>query len=187
MRLRNSGLNSDFTNVNWGLEMRTGVFTAGVLMMIIGGALVVFIPTGGQTPFIEIGGVGILLHQVIGAGLAVLGFLVFIVGLAASPPEKKTTAPVITYGPSAPQPAPSLPKVLVICPECGARVSAMSKFCPECGGKLGSKKKAESSKTKEGKTEATEGKPKEAGLCTHCRTELPEDSDFCPECGRKVK
>lgn len=173
--------------------MRTGVFAVGVLMMIIGGALVVFIPTGGQTPFIEIGGVGLILHQVVGAGLAVLGFLVFIVGLAASPPEKKTAAPVITYGPShpsAPQPAPSAPKVLVVCPECGARISARSKFCPECGGKLGPKRKAKPRETEEEESEVPEparGKPKEAGFCMYCGTEFPEGSDFCPECGRKVK
>ena len=115
--------------------MRSGVVAAGVLMMIIGGALVVFIPTKEQAPFTEIGGVGILVHQVIGAGMAFLGFLVFIAGLAASPPGEKA-AHIITYGPSTPQPTPPAPEVLVICPECGARVPFRSKFCPECGKKL---------------------------------------------------
>lgn len=105
-------------------------------------------------------------------------------GLAASPPQKAAAPVTIVQQPS---PAPA-PEALVICTECGARVSARSKFCPECGEKLGPKRKAESGEIEKEKTRAPkkilEGK---LGFCMYCGTELPEGADFCPECGRKVK
>jgi len=156
-------------------------------MMIIGGALVVFVPAGEQAPFMNIGGMGILFHQAVGAGMAFLGFLVFIAGLAASPPREKAVS-IITHVPPAPfQPVPRESEVLVICPECGAHVSSKSKFCPECGEKLGPKRGAKSHEAEEGKAKAPELGGGRAGFCMYCGTELPEDSNFCPECGKKVK
>jgi predicted amidophosphoribosyltransferase len=167
--------------------MRSGVVAAGVFMMIIGGALVVFVPRGEQAPFMNIGGVGILLHQVVGAGMAFLGFLLFIAGLAASPSgEKAVSVITIPPAPSPAQPAPKGSEVLVICPECGARVSSKSKFCSECGEKLGPEQGAGSRKA-EGKSEAPELEGGKARFCMYCGTELPEDSNFCPECGKGVK
>jgi membrane protease subunit (stomatin/prohibitin family) len=56
---------------------------------------------------------------------------------------------------------------LVICPKCGARVPATSKFCPECGTQL---------------------TPPSAGAinCPKCGKSIPAGSKFCPECGEKL-
>ena len=56
---------------------------------------------------------------------------------------------------------------LVICPKCGARVPATSKFCPECGSQL---------------------TPPSAGAvnCPKCGKSIPAGSKFCPECGEKL-
>lgn len=54
-------------------------------------------------------------------------------------------------------------KVLIICPKCGAKVDANSKFCPECGQSLGPKK------------------------CSKCGAEIKDNNaKFCPECGEKL-
>ncbi len=53
---------------------------------------------------------------------------------------------------------------LVICPKCGARVPATSKFCPECGTSL--------------------TPPAAATInCPKCGHSIPAGSKFCPECG----
>ncbi len=54
---------------------------------------------------------------------------------------------------------------LVICPKCGAKVPATSKFCPECGTQLGQ----------------VEGMMN----CPKCGKSIPANSKFCPECGNK--
>jgi membrane protease subunit (stomatin/prohibitin family) len=56
---------------------------------------------------------------------------------------------------------------LVICPKCGAKVPATSKFCPECGTTL---------------------TPLAAGTmtCPKCGKTIPAGSKFCPECGEKI-
>jgi RNA polymerase subunit RPABC4/transcription elongation factor Spt4 len=67
--------------------------------------------------------------------------------------------------PTGPAQAPAA--ALVICPKCGARVPATSKFCPECGTTL---------------------TPPAAGAinCPKCGKSIPAGSKFCPECGEKI-
>lgn len=154
-------------------------------MMIIGGALVVAMKEGGS-PIIEIGGFKLPL-PIIGGGIALLGFLVFIAGLAASPPQK--AAPPVIISPQRPTAPAAAPEVLAICPECGAHVSSKSKFCPECGEDLRPKRKAKSREVEE-KIEVpkpTKSESKKTGFCMYCGTELPKGSNFCLECGKEVK
>jgi len=56
---------------------------------------------------------------------------------------------------------------LVICPKCGEKVPATSKFCPNCGTTL---------------TPPSEG----AIACPKCGKSIPAISKFCPECGNKI-
>jgi membrane protease subunit (stomatin/prohibitin family) len=56
---------------------------------------------------------------------------------------------------------------LVICPKCGEKVPATSKFCPNCGTTL---------------TPPTQG----AMTCPNCSKSIPANSKFCPECGTKI-
>ncbi|NLE03393.1 MAG: SPFH domain-containing protein [Crenarchaeota archaeon] len=53
---------------------------------------------------------------------------------------------------------------LVICPKCGSKVPATSKFCPECGTSL-------------------TPPSTEAIKCSKCGKSIPSHSKFCPECG----
>src|SRR3990170_4148248 len=64
--------------------------------------------------------------------------------------------------PTGAQAAPAA--ALVICPKCGARIPATSKFCPECGTTL---------------TPPVAG----AMTCPNCGKSIPAGSKFCPECG----
>jgi membrane protease subunit (stomatin/prohibitin family) len=68
--------------------------------------------------------------------------------------------------PSGPAQAPAA--ALVICPKCGSRVPATSKFCPECGTTLS---------------------PPSAGTmsCPNCGKTIPAGSKFCPDCGHKIQ
>jgi membrane protease subunit (stomatin/prohibitin family) len=73
--------------------------------------------------------------------------------------------PQIMNQPSQTQGAPAV--ALVICPKCGSKVPATSKFCPECGTNL--------------------SPPSTATIkCPKCGKEIPADSKFCPECGNKI-
>ena len=56
---------------------------------------------------------------------------------------------------------------LVICPKCGEKVPATSKFCPNCGTTL---------------TPPSQG----AMACPNCGKSIPANSKFCPECGTKI-
>jgi membrane protease subunit (stomatin/prohibitin family) len=56
---------------------------------------------------------------------------------------------------------------LVICPKCGEKVPATSKFCPSCGTTL---------------TPPTQG----AMTCPNCGKSIPANSKFCQECGTKI-
>jgi len=64
-----------------------------------------------------------------------------------------------------PQAAPAA--ALVICPKCGEKVPATSKFCPNCGTNL---------------TPPSH----EAIPCPNCGKSIPANSKFCPECGQKI-
>jgi len=64
-----------------------------------------------------------------------------------------------------PQAAPAA--ALVICPKCGEKVPATSKFCPNCGTNL---------------TPPSH----EAIPCPKCGKSIPATSKFCPECGNKI-
>lgn len=64
-----------------------------------------------------------------------------------------------------PQAAPAA--ALVICPKCGEKVPATSKFCPNCGTNL---------------TPPSH----EAMACPNCGKSIPANSKFCPECGHKI-
>jgi len=67
--------------------------------------------------------------------------------------------------PSGPAQAPAA--ALVICPKCGARIPATSKFCPECG--------------------TTIAPPASQTMtCPKCGKTIPSGSKFCPECGEKL-
>jgi membrane protease subunit (stomatin/prohibitin family) len=57
---------------------------------------------------------------------------------------------------------------LVICPKCGAKVPATSKFCPDCG---------------------TELSPPSSEVmnCPKCGKSIPANSKFCPDCGAKLQ
>ncbi len=67
--------------------------------------------------------------------------------------------------PTGPAQAPAA--ALVICPKCGARIPATSKFCPECG---------------------TAITPPSSGTmtCPKCGKTIPAGSKFCPECGAQL-
>jgi membrane protease subunit (stomatin/prohibitin family) len=64
----------------------------------------------------------------------------------------------------APQAAPAA--ALVICPKCGEKVPATSKFCPNCGTNLSPPSQ-------------------QAMTCPKCGKSIPANSKFCPECGQK--
>jgi membrane protease subunit (stomatin/prohibitin family) len=67
--------------------------------------------------------------------------------------------------PTGTQAAPAA--ALVICPKCGNKVPATSKFCPDCGTSLA---------------------PPAAGAinCPKCGKSIPANSKFCPECGQQI-
>lgn len=67
--------------------------------------------------------------------------------------------------PTGPAQAPAA--ALVICPKCGAKIPATSKFCPECGTSI---------------TPPTSG----TITCPKCGKTIPATSKFCPDCGEKI-
>ncbi|MCL2477557.1 SPFH domain-containing protein [Candidatus Bathycorpusculum sp.] len=66
---------------------------------------------------------------------------------------------------AAPVAAPAT--ALVICPKCGEKVPATSKFCPSCGTNL---------------TPPSQ----QTMTCPNCGKSIPANSKFCPECGQKI-
>jgi membrane protease subunit (stomatin/prohibitin family) len=73
--------------------------------------------------------------------------------------------PQIMNQQGAPQAAPAA--ALVICPKCGEKVPATSKFCPNCGTNLSPPSQ-------------------QAMTCPNCGKSIPANSKFCPECGQKI-
>lgn len=74
--------------------------------------------------------------------------------------------PQIMNQQGAPQAAPAA--ALVICPKCGEKVPATSKFCPNCGINL--------------------TPPSQNTMnCPNCGKSIPVNSKFCPECGQKLQ
>jgi membrane protease subunit (stomatin/prohibitin family) len=73
--------------------------------------------------------------------------------------------PQIMTPTAATQAAPAA--TLVICPKCGEKVHATSKFCPNCGTTL---------------TPPAQGPM----TCPNCSKSIPANSKFCPECGTKI-
>jgi len=68
-----------------------------------------------------------------------IGFFFLIFGLKSTSADAPIPQPIQTQ-PAQPQPPQQITKILVICPECGNRVSAEAKFCPECATSLMPKK-----------------------------------------------
>jgi ribosomal protein L40E len=126
--------------------LRTGIVLAGVVMMVIGLILLsvqaVFFSAeaGGILDLSNLlnprgyasGSVVSFLPQIAGLGMIIIGFLVFIAGLAASPTEKPQPPTIITT----PSPTSTQTTVLAICPNCKARVPTEAKYCNECGADL---------------------------------------------------
>ncbi|RJS88784.1 hypothetical protein DRO56_02000 [Candidatus Bathyarchaeota archaeon] len=69
-------------------------------------------------------------------------------------------------GPTGPAQVPAAP--VIICPKCGSRIPATSKFCPECGQPL-------------------EVRAVETKKCPKCGAEVLKSAKFCPECGHKFE
>ena len=68
--------------------------------------------------------------------------------------------------PTGPATDPAAP--VVICPKCGSRIPATSKFCPDCGQSL-------------------EVRAVETKKCPKCGNEVLKSAKFCPECGNKFE
>jgi len=64
-------------------------------------------------------------------------------------------------------PAATPAAALVICPNCSARIPAISKFCPDCG--------------------TTIAAPTGTANCPKCGHPVLKTAKFCPECGNKMK
>jgi len=68
--------------------------------------------------------------------------------------------------PTGPAPAPAA--ALIICPSCGARIPATSKFCLECGAKI-------------------TAPPTGTKNCPKCGHPVLTTAKFCPECGENLQ
>ena len=117
-------------------KMKTGVVMVGVILMLIGGffAVSLVIPSfsfGGMQSFTFLPIAGVI--------MGIVGFLTFLVGLAASESEIRRASHPIVRRRVTPQPA-TIVKTVAICPKCKNRISINSKFCPECGLDLRPKK-----------------------------------------------
>jgi RNA polymerase subunit RPABC4/transcription elongation factor Spt4 len=152
--------------------MRGGTVAGAVLMMVLGFVFVSLSPIQSYNG----GAGGLFSPQIIGVLLMLLGFILFIAGLAASPKEEKQ--PIMIQAPAPYMPPQFMPQpmaqpittVLLICPKCKKRILAESKFCPECGYVL----------------QAVPSMPPDAPrFCEKCGA-LREDGDFCKRCGAKV-
>lgn len=141
--------------------MRAGLCVGGVTVMILGALCVLTI---------------ILLP--LGLLIGLVGFVMLIVGIFTSGHKHEhihqpiqLTQQVTSSTPHAiPTTSYATPEVLVICPECKARISTKSKFCPECGAEI------EDSNAREVLL-----------ICPKCKARIPAKSKFCPECGTNLE
>lgn len=120
--------------------MRSGIVIVGVVLIVVGLLMVSYL---GVVWNVSSTGLGIFSPQVAGLGLMVLGFLVFIAGLAASPTERVVRQTTVRTNPRSSQSSPQKQVLLAICPSCKSRIPVTSKFCPECGEDLKPKIKKE--------------------------------------------
>lgn len=71
------------------------------------------------------------------------------------------------------------------CPECGEKLTLISRFCNMCGHKF--EDKAEPVKAEEeAPAPVEEKKEAEPLFCPFCGTKTEPDAVFCPECGKKI-
>jgi len=114
----------------------------GVILMVVGGFFSVSI----VIPSLSLGGMqSFTFLPVAGVVMGIVGFLTFIVGLAASDTEKYRSQPQQKrYPPFYKKPSTQQPtqliKTVAICPQCKNRIPTNVKFCPECGLDLRPKK-----------------------------------------------
>jgi len=175
--------------------MRGGTVAAAVLLMVLGFVFVSLFPVQSYN-----GGVsGMFSPQIIGILLMLLGFILFIAGLAASPKEEKQ--PIIIQAPAPYMPPRSMyderawerlvegsrntpSVVLAICPNCKKRIPSENKFCPECGYDI----QAVPSTNQAPPPPQIEQNPQSSDaprFCENCGTPY-EDGNFCKKCGAKV-
>ena len=163
--------------------MRGGTVAAAVLMMVIGFIFVSFLGVN----FVSQGGLmGVFSPTIIGILLMLLGFILFIAGLAASPKEEKQ--PIIIQAPAPYMPPQQISQpittVLAICPNCKNGIPAESKFCPECGYVLHAISSA-SQVPPPPPIEQISQSYDTPRFCENCGTPY-EDGNFCKKCGAKV-
>ncbi len=89
------------------------------------------------------------------------------------PGINKIDQPFAPQQPAAPKPA--TPEI--VCPRCGKRQSATSRFCNQCGQVLAQEAPAEEKQEEIGRDQG-------AIYCTRCGRELRPNSKFCPRCGQ---
>ena len=70
------------------------------------------------------------------------------------------------------------------CPECGEKVTLISRFCNLCGYKFEIKSEEEKKEEEQPAAEAQE--PPKPMVCPFCKTVTEPDAVFCPECGKKI-
>ncbi|MBC8224411.1 zinc ribbon domain-containing protein [Candidatus Bathyarchaeota archaeon] len=109
-------------------DMKNNNVATGVLFMILGVISVAIPRIGVLSP-------GETFDSRIAPLCFLIGFVFFIMG-AMSKSDEKTIPQPIQSQPIQSQPPQRIVEILVICPKCGNRVSAESKFCPECGASL---------------------------------------------------
>ena len=74
----------------------------------------------------------------------------------------------------------------LVCPKCGARVSASAKFCPDCGQPMGNVCPKCGKPVKAGAKFCPECGAKLESNCPKCGKPVKAGAKFCPECGTKL-
>ncbi len=71
------------------------------------------------------------------------------------------------------------------CPDCGEKVTLISRFCNMCGHRFEDKTEPEK-KEESAPAAAEEKKEPEPLFCPFCGIKTEPDAVFCPECGKKI-